>query len=101
MAFVRVSIMIPKPGQEARVRELLDELVKFYQGRQGFITAWRLDSDPHAAVKRMGRISVWEAEDDAHRTASEQRDLSLQSELKLATEDATHEEHSFVGSQAG
>ena len=99
MAFVRVSIMVPKPGQEARVQELLDDLVKFYKGRHGFITAWRLATDPHATVKRMGRISVWETEEDAHRTASEQRDLSLQSELKLAVEDGTHEEHSFVGSQ--
>jgi hypothetical protein len=99
MAFVRVSIMVPKPGQEARVQELLDDLVKFYKGRQGFITAWRLSTDPHASVKRMGRISVWETEEDAHRTASEQRDLSLQSELKLAVEDARHEEHSFIGSQ--
>jgi heme-degrading monooxygenase HmoA len=99
MAFVRISIMIPVQGQEARVAEILDDLVKFYHGRQGFITAYRLSADPHAAVKRMGRISVWESEEDAHRTASEQHDLALQSQLKLMVQDQTHEEYSFIGNQ--
>jgi heme-degrading monooxygenase HmoA len=101
MAFVRISIMIPQAGQEARVEQLLKDLVNFYQGRPGFITAYRLSADPHASVKRVGRISVWETEEDAHRTASEQHDLSLQSQLKLLVEDATHEEYSFIGIPAG
>ena len=97
MAFVRVSLMTPKPGQEGRVQELLEDLVNFYQGRTGFITAYRLSPDPHAAAKMVGRISVWESEEDAHRTAFEQHDLAVQSELKGLIQDEDHHEHSFIG----
>ena len=99
MAFVRISMMIPMAGQESTVTDILDELVKFYRGRQGFIAAWRLTADPHANIKRVGRVSVWESEDDAHRTASEQRDLALQSQLKILVQAGSQEEYSFIGSQ--
>ena len=99
MAFVRISIMTPKPGQAQRGQDVLDDLLRFYKGRDGFIDAWRLTDDPHAPGNRVGRVSIWATEDDAHRTASEQRDLALQSELKLLCDDNTHEEHSFIGAQ--
>jgi hypothetical protein len=99
MAFVRISMMIPMAGQESTVQAILDDLVKFYKGRQGFITAWRLTADAHSAVRRMGRISVWETEEDAHRTASEQHDLALQSQLKILVQAGSQEEYSFTGTQ--
>jgi heme-degrading monooxygenase HmoA len=101
MAYVRVSIMTPIVGQDAEVQRLLDELVKLYQGRPGFITAYRLSPDPHAGTTRMGRISVWETEDAAHRTAAEELDIAFQSQLKGLVHDATHEEYSFIGVQPG
>lgn len=100
MAFIRISLMTPLSGQDGRVQDLLDQLLRFYQDRPGFITAYRLAPDAHAETKRVGRISIWEGEDYAHRTANEQRDMAIQSELKLATVDATHEEYSFTGVQA-
>jgi hypothetical protein len=99
MAFVRISIMVPMAGQEAAVQGILDDLVRFYKGRQGFINAWRLTADAHATIKRLGRVSVWESEDDAHRTASEQRDLALQSQLKILVQAGSQEEYSFTGTQ--
>jgi hypothetical protein len=99
MAFVRISLMTPQPGQESRVQELLDDLVRFYQGRDGFITAYRLSADPHAGGPRMGRVSVWENEDAAHKTAMEQHDLAVQSELKMLTQTTGREEYSFTGVQ--
>lgn len=101
MAYVRVSIMTPVGGQDAEVQRLLDELVKLYQGRPGFITAYRLSPDPHAGTTLMGRISVWESEEEAHRTASEERDIAFQSQLKGLVNDATHLEYSFIGVQPG
>ncbi len=101
MPFIRISLMVPKPGQDNRVDELLKELVQFYVSRPGFLAAYRLAPDPHAATKRVGRISVWREEVDAHRTASEARDLAIQSELKLVVEDETHHEFSFVGFAPG
>ena len=97
MAFLRVSIMIPRPGNEERVNELLDELLQLYQGRPGFITAYRLKPGPHAGPPKVGRISIWESSEHANRMASEPRDLALQSQLKVLVDDATHEESSFEG----
>lgn len=89
--------MTPKSGQDSRVQDLLDDLVRSYQGRQGFITAYRLSPDPHAGARRIGRLSVWESEEDAHRMASDQHDMSVQSELRALIQTETHEEHSFIG----
>jgi heme-degrading monooxygenase HmoA len=96
MAFMRLSLMTPKPGQAAEVGELLEKLLKLYVGRPGFIAAYRLSSDTHSGSPRMGRVSVWESEDDAHRTAVSDTDIALQSQIKLLCEDETHEEYSFV-----
>jgi len=89
--------MIPRPGNEKQVDELLDELLSLYQGRPGFITAYRLKPGPHAGAPKVGRISIWESADDANRMASEPRDLSLQSQIKTLVDDTTHEESSFEG----
>jgi len=101
MTFIRLSLMTPRPGQEQRVDEVIDELLKFYQGRPGFVTAYRLMSDTHATSGRVGRLSIWESEEETHRTATEQRDMSLQAELKLLVVDETHQEFSFRATRAG
>jgi heme-degrading monooxygenase HmoA len=95
VAFLRFSVMIPRPGNERRVEELLDELVGLYQGRPGFITAYRLKPGPHAGALRVGRISIWESVEDADHMAAEAHDLSLQSQIKVLVDDATHQESSF------
>jgi heme-degrading monooxygenase HmoA len=95
VAFLRFSVMIPRPGNEKRVEELLDELVGLYQGRPGFITAYRLKPGPHAGAPRVGRISIWESVEDADRMATWAHDLSLQSEIRVLVDDATHQESSF------
>lgn len=101
MAFVRISIVVPTVGQDAEVQRVLDELVAFYQGRPGFITAYRLSPDPHAGTSRMGRISIWEDEESANRTASEARDQALQSQLKIMVQDPNRQEYSFIGVKPG
>ena len=97
MPFVRLSLMTPKPGQTQRASELLDRLIDFYQRRPGFVAAYRLTPDGTGAPGRIGRVSIWEHKEDANHTAAEQTDISLQSELKLISEEETHEEHSFEG----
>src|SRR5688572_17106601 len=97
MAFIRMSLMTPRPGQEEELANLLDRLVQHFHGKPGFIAAYRISSDPHTRDKRIGRISIWESEDDANRMSSDQHDLALQAEIKLLAVDATHEEHSFIG----
>ncbi len=96
MPFVRLSLMTPRPDQRERVEELLDRLVQLYQGREGFIAAYRLSPDAHSGSHRLGRVSIWRSEGDAHKTANDDTDLALQSQLKLFVEDdPSHEEYSF------
>ncbi|HKS90383.1 MAG TPA: hypothetical protein VJQ83_00540 [Tepidiformaceae bacterium] len=99
MAFMRLSLMTPRPGQEREVSELLDKLLKLYVGRPGFRAAYRLSSDTHSGSTRMGRVSIWDSEEDAHRTAVNDTDIALQSQIKVLCEDETHEEHSFDAHQ--
>ena len=99
MAFIRYSVMTPKLGQAERVRGFLDAMLNYQQGRDGFITAFRLDPDEHDLHGFIGRISVWESEAHANVVAHEQHQLSLQSEIKLWVNDETHEERSFSAEQ--
>ncbi len=95
MVFVRFAMVTPRPGQADRARELIDDLLDFHRGREGFVAAYRLLPDSGAPTQRLGRISIWESEEHANRTAQEQRDLSLQSALQHAVLGETHEERSF------
>ena len=91
--------MTPRSGQEEELADLLDRLVQYFQGKPGFIAAYRISSDPHSKDKRVGRLSIWDSEDDANRMSSDQHDLALQAEIKLLAIDATHEEHSFIATR--
>lgn len=97
MAFVRLALMSPKRGRAAEVERLLRELLEFQRGQEGFIAGYLLKPDPHQTDGRIGRVSFWRSEADANRVAGTERDLALQSALKLETDEATHEEHSFEG----
>ena len=99
MAFIRMSLMTPRSGQEKELTDLLDRLVQYFQDMPGFITAYRLSSDPHSEDGRVGRISIWESEDDANRMASDQHNLALQAEIMRLAVGATHEERSFIGTR--
>ena len=97
MAFIRLSLMTARSGEEERLADLLDRLVQYFHDKPGFIAAYRISHDQHSKDARVGRISIWESEDDANRMSSDQHDLALQAEIKLLAVDATHEEHSFIG----
>ena len=91
------DIMTPKPRQADRVRETIDKLIAFQAEQDGFISAYRLEHDEHVAGGRIGRVSIWESEEKANVVASTQRHISLQSELMLDVDEASHEEHAFAG----
>ncbi len=96
MPFVRLSLMTPRPDQRERVEELLDKLIQLYQGRPGFIDAYRLSPDPHSGSQRLGRVSIWQSEAHVNEMANDDTDLAIQSQLRLFVEpDASHEEYSF------
>ena len=101
MAFVRYSVMTPRIGQAERVNGILDRMLEYQRGRDGFIAAYHLrhvdhgEQLEHGENDFVGRVSVWESEAQANAVAVEETNAALQSELKLWTIDETHEERSF------
>lgn len=97
MAYVRISYMIPKTGEESRVEEILVKLSAFYVTAGGYITGYHLrphEGDPNG---RMGRIGVWESEEHAVHAAQAEHALALRSELLRAVDESSHQELSFIG----
>jgi heme-degrading monooxygenase HmoA len=95
MPFIRVSVMTPRAGKEEEVSDLIDSLLALYKGRPGFITAYRLTAHPAGGKTRMGRLSMWNSENDIRAMAANDRDMALQSQLKLITDETTHAEYAF------
>ena len=95
MAYVRISLMRPKHGQENEVNSLLDQLVHYYQEQPGYIAGWRLTNIDGSG--RVGRLGVWVSEHEAEAAAQSDHDLALRSQLNIAVDEDSHEEYSFEG----
>ena len=93
MPYVRISMMHPRRGEEARVHELMDRLVAYYTEQPGYISGYRLEPiDPEGYL---GRIGIWETDKDAEHAAQTEFDLALRSQLNAAVDE--HREYSFMG----
>ena len=93
MPYVRVSMMQARPGEEARVRDLLDRLIAYYAQQPGYLAGYRLEpTEPGGYV---GRIGVWQREEDAEHAAQTEHDMAIRSQLNMAVVD--HTEYSFRG----
>jgi heme-degrading monooxygenase HmoA len=95
MPFARYSVVVPKPGQEDRVRDLVDRLIALHRTRDGFIGAYRLDPDQHATDTLVGRFSLWESEAHANATAMQEENVAIMAELRSAVDEESHEERTF------
>jgi heme-degrading monooxygenase HmoA len=97
MAYVRISYVTPKSGQEGQVEDLLSRLSQFYVSMGGYISGYHLR--PHAGDerRRMGRVGIWESEEHAVHAAQTERALALRSELLRLVDEDSHEELSFIG----
>lgn len=97
MVYVRVSHMIPRAGQEARVLEILERLSAHYASQPGYVAGWRLDPHEGADPIRMGRVGVWATEEEAEQAAQTDRAMSLRAELIRLVDEDSHLELSFQG----
>ncbi len=92
MAYIRLSVVKPRPGQEERAVELLKALSAATAGSPGwqanYVLRPRDDSD------EIARISIYDDESSAERAASTPSVLSLRSELHLVIEPG-HRERAF------
>ena len=94
MPYVRLSLVTPKPGQEAQAAGLIDELLEHCRRQSGYETGFRLDQ--FEGDRQLGRITVWEAKHFADDAANTTHDLALRSELNLTVEPGSLEERAFV-----
>ncbi len=97
MAYVRISLMRPKRGQEQRLTDLIDQLAAYYRQQPGFLNGYRLSALPGDTSGRLGRVGVWESAAAAERAAGTDHDLAMRSEVNMAVEDGSHEELAFEG----
>ncbi len=92
--YVRLSLVIARPGEEERVSRIVDDLLEYFVTQPGFVRGYKLvreHPDP-----RMGRLTVWRSEQDADHAAQTQHVLSVRSELMLLVEEDFHIERSYT-----
>ncbi len=97
MPYVRVTTMIARTGQEARLEKTMRELSAFYASQPGYVHGYTLTPHHDAQPRRYGRIGVWEKEENATHAAQLDHALALRSELLRIIVEELHDEYSFIG----
>ena len=69
MAYLRLTMLQPRPGSESEARELLEELDSSLIGADGLVFSLVMSQES----SKLGRVSLWHSKDAANREAS--RDL--------------------------
>ncbi len=91
MSYVRVSLMQPKSGRHAEVKELLEDLAGYFAQQPGFVEGYGL----YSSDALVGRVTVWENEQSAEAAAQSNHVLSVRSRLNTDVESGSHQEHAF------
>lgn len=78
MAILRLTILEPRPGYEAEVERLLDELDVTLSGAPEMVFSLVFRQDQ----RQLGRMSLWLSKDGANREAANSHVLSLRSRLR-------------------
>lgn len=92
MAYIRLSVVKPRPGHEERAVELLRALSAATANSPGWEANYVLR--PHDESGEIARISIYNDESSAEREAATPSVLSLRSELLLVIEPG-HRERAF------
>ena len=95
MAFIRYSVMTPKPGEADHLKSLIADMIAFHRTQEGFVAEYLLEPDQHDLHGFIGRCAVWESEAAANATAQEQHSIVLQSQIKGVALEVGHEERAF------
>ena len=97
MAFMRITLLQPRPGSELELEGLLEELDTSLAGANGMLLSFVLSQPPTYAVQsapRVGRVSLWQSKDEANHEAASDHILALRSRIRfhtLATEESLME----------
>jgi quinol monooxygenase YgiN len=92
MSYIRLSIIRPRKGEEARVEDLMRQLSDAVAKTEGCSESYVLK--PHDGSGDIARIAIYENEDDAERAANTSHIMALRSELHLLSEPG-HVERAF------
>ncbi len=92
MAYIRISIAKPRRGEEAHLRDILEQLNAEAAKHEGCLETYVLH--PHDASGEIARLAIYESEEAAEAAASSDAILALRSEMHLLVE-AGHSERAF------
>lgn len=79
MLELRISLMVPLPGEAHTAVRLLDEVTNFRSGPGGYLGAYVLQQ--HADSGTIGRVTLWESERSATVVAQTEHKLALRADL--------------------
>ena len=79
MAYLRLTMLQPRPGSETEARELLEELDTSLVGADGLVFSLVMSQESD----KLGRVSLWHSKDDANREAVSDHVMSLRSRLRF------------------
>ena len=99
MAFLRLTMIQPRPGSETEANDLLQELDTSLGQESGLL--FSLIVNPRS--ERIGRLSLWRTKDDANRVATTDHIMSVRSRLhyiSLSTDETMLEVQSGHFSEA-
>jgi hypothetical protein len=77
MAFLRLTMLQPRPGSEAEAQLLLEELDSSLGQAEGLLFSLVMSQKSET----LGRLSLWQTKDDANRVATSDHIMSLRSRL--------------------
>ena len=91
--YVRLSLMVPKPGKLDEVLEIHRKLVEWLAGQPGFVRGYVITGDHWG---RVGHLNVYRSERDADRVAQTDHVLAIRSELLRLIDDESHVERFYT-----
>ena len=94
MAYVRLSVVRPRPGREDEALRILHSLSAATEGSPGWVAGYVLKPDDDSG--ELARISIYEQESDAEREAASDKVLALRSELHMVIEPGHRERGLFT-----
>jgi hypothetical protein len=83
MAYLRFTLLRPRPGAEEELQEVLEQLDASLADAPGLLFSFILSQ----ARGRIGRVSLWLSKDEANREAASPHILSLRSRLRYLSLD--------------
>ena len=89
MAWLRLTMAAPHPGQAGEVKQLLDSLENVLAAKPGYLMGGVFTSAQ--GTGEMGRFSLWRTGEDADRASSDQEVLAMRSQINALV--AAHSEH--------